>query len=287
MDNGINSRQNEYNSILKLAAQRQIYKEAKKINTIIAIFSLVIPLVLAIVSIFIQNKNWSIISKIMLLASWLCALVLNSEGEKNKKTAALIQQQFDLYVFSLNWDDKLFKNNTNVDSIISEKSEKLFSKFPEQKDKLANWYTKGIYNLPLKKAILLCQEENITWDGKIRNCYMTLSITITFVLLISILCIGIYIHDCLFIIASYIPILQWEITAIIKVKKDIQRLDSLHKMINTDNNYEIDDLMDIQREIYEHRQKCTLINDKIYDSLKDELEKNSEFRVKYEKRKKK
>ena len=32
MDNGINSRQNEYNSILKLAAQRQIYKEAKKIN---------------------------------------------------------------------------------------------------------------------------------------------------------------------------------------------------------------------------------------------------------------
>ena len=43
MDNGINNSQNEPNSILKLAAQRQIYKEAKEINKIIAIFSLVIP----------------------------------------------------------------------------------------------------------------------------------------------------------------------------------------------------------------------------------------------------
>ena len=287
MDNGINNRQNEPNSILKLAAQRQIYKEAKEINKIIAIFSLVIPLVLAIISIFIPNKNWSIAAKIMLLASWLCALILILEREKNKETAALIQQQFDLYVFSLNWDYKLFKKNKNVDSIISEKSNKLFSKLPEQKDKLANWYTKDVYNLPLKKAILLCQEENITWDSKIRNCYMLFSVMITFLLLILILCIGIYKHDFLFIIASYIPILQWEITSIINVKKDIKRLNSLREMINTDNNYELGDLMDIQREIYEHRQKCALINDKIYDLLKNKLEKDSESRVKYEKGKNK
>ena len=114
MSNGINQRENETNSLLMLAAQRQIYKEAKVINRIIILFSVIIPFILPILSIFITDTNFSLFSKIISIISWVIALYLDVKRKKTQELAALIQQQFDVYVFSFKWDDKLFRKNKYV-----------------------------------------------------------------------------------------------------------------------------------------------------------------------------
>ena len=43
MSNGIATRQNEDNSIAMLAAQRQLYRDAKKFNTVLVALSVWIP----------------------------------------------------------------------------------------------------------------------------------------------------------------------------------------------------------------------------------------------------
>ena len=106
--NGINQRQNEENSILMLAAQRQIYKEAKMINRVIAFCSVIIPFIFSIISLVVSDTNFSLGSKLISITSWVVALLLGMRIKETQGLAALIQQQFDIYVFSFNWDNKLF-----------------------------------------------------------------------------------------------------------------------------------------------------------------------------------
>ena len=48
MSNGIATRQNEDNSIAMLAAQRQLYRDAKKFNTVLVALSVWIPFALSV-----------------------------------------------------------------------------------------------------------------------------------------------------------------------------------------------------------------------------------------------
>ena len=58
MSNGIAIRQNEDNSIAMLAAQRQLYRDAKKYNTVSVALSVWIPFALAVILLFIPEV-WS------------------------------------------------------------------------------------------------------------------------------------------------------------------------------------------------------------------------------------
>ena len=63
MSNGIATRQNEDNSIAMLAAQRQLYRDAKKFNTSLVALSVWIPFALSVIILFIpENKEWKCIS---------------------------------------------------------------------------------------------------------------------------------------------------------------------------------------------------------------------------------
>ena len=90
MSNGINKRQNEENSILKLVAQRQMYREAKMINRVIFICSVGIPFILSLISLFFVDDSWNLCSKCISIASWILALFLQMKIRKVQETAALI-----------------------------------------------------------------------------------------------------------------------------------------------------------------------------------------------------
>lgn len=286
MSNGINQRENETNSLLMLAAQRQIYKEAKVINRIIILFSVIIPFILPILSIFITDTNFSLFSKIISIISWVIALYLDVKRKKTQELAALIQQQFDVYVFSFKWDDKLFRKNKDVTYNITDKSDKLLKKRTIEEEKLIDWYPKEVDELRLEKAIKLCQEENVNWDSELRKFYRNITVCITIILFIIIIVIGIYQKDVLLVFLSFgSPILQWEFTVITSIKNDLERLNKLSECINNIKICELDELLEIQRDIYEHRKNCYLIDDKIQNFLRDRLEKKNKHRIDYEIRK--
>ena len=68
--NKINFRQNEDNSIAMLAAQRQLYRDAKKINNVSVAVSVWIPFALAVVLLIIPgNAEWKCASYILSIVS--------------------------------------------------------------------------------------------------------------------------------------------------------------------------------------------------------------------------
>ena len=83
MSNGIAMRQNEDNSIAMLAAQRQLYRDAKKYNTVAVALSVWIPFALAVILLFIpENTEWRYASYILSIVSMVFSLELSSQMQR-------------------------------------------------------------------------------------------------------------------------------------------------------------------------------------------------------------
>lgn len=120
MSNGIGSRQNEKHSIEMLAAQRKLYNDAKAVNWISTALSVWIPFVLSILLVFVrQNSILESVSYIISIISMLVSLVVDSYIKKRKELAASIQQKFDIYVYQMPWNDRLFGKNKNLNHAIA------------------------------------------------------------------------------------------------------------------------------------------------------------------------
>lgn len=136
MSNGIAIRQNEDNSIAMLAAQRQLYRDAKKYNTVSVALSVWIPFALAVILLFIpENIEWRYASYILSIVSMVFSFVIDKYIEEKKQLAAFIQQKFDVYVYEMPWDKRIFGRDKNVDHEIATHSKKILSN-PQEKKQL-------------------------------------------------------------------------------------------------------------------------------------------------------
>ena len=106
MSNGISARQNEESNIARLAAQRQLYRDVNRIEILNVVLTVAIPIGLS----FVQDiVGWAktatcIVSLVMLGLSF----VIDTWQKEKKKLAATIQQEFDINVFNMEWDRKLY-----------------------------------------------------------------------------------------------------------------------------------------------------------------------------------
>lgn len=268
VSNGIRKRQNEENSILKLAAQRQIYNEAKKIEYLIVIFSVVIPFVFACIQIFIKNNailnSWSYIFSFF---SMIVALIFSAHIDKKKGNAAFIQQQFDIYVYQMPWDKKLFGKNRNVNDVIADKSRKHLEN-AANKEKLMDWYPPIVDTVQINKGILSCQKENYKWDVDLRKRFRIASIIVVVILITIIIMFGIIsdetISDMICRLAFIFPLAVWLFETIKKLNHDISRLSELYDFLSDKKDKDLDELQCIQKLIYEHRKACMFIPNFFY-----------------------
>lgn len=161
MNNSINERQNEEESIRYLAAQRQLYSEAKCWNNVLIFTSVIIPILLIILKEFFKMcdiiKFFIYIYPIISLATLHS---LNSKISDKKAIAAEIQQYFDIYVFQIKWSNKLFGKKHDLNNDIAKKYQKLLKNNIE-KEKLINWYSNIDSNLNLLEAIYIYAKKQI------------------------------------------------------------------------------------------------------------------------------
>ena len=90
MSNGIGERQNEENNIAYLAAQRQLYRDAKNWNRAICVCSVILPFALSVLQIFITHVHTYLY--ILSITSWAVSGLIKGRLRKKKRTAAYIQQ---------------------------------------------------------------------------------------------------------------------------------------------------------------------------------------------------
>lgn len=182
MSTGILARQNENKSIAMLAAQRQLYRDVKRISTLSIALSVWVPFALAVILLFVTTDSvWQYASYAVAIGSMIFSFIVDRWIDEKKKLAAFIQQKFDIYVYAMPWDNRLFGQNRNVNHEIVTNSKKILGNQKEA-DLLYNWYTLAIDNKALFEGILLCQRENFWWDVGLRKRFRSISIIMIVVL---------------------------------------------------------------------------------------------------------
>ena len=279
MSNGIRSRQNEEHSIEMLAAQRKLYNDAKTVKWISTALSVWIPFILSILLIFITQKSpLECVSYIISIISMLVSFGVDSYIKKRKELAASIQQKFDIYVYQMPWNERLFGKNKNLNHAIAEHSKHIMSKEDEKKT-LYDWYTPDVDEKSINEGILACQRENQWWDVGIRTRYRMACCIAIIIMTAIVFGMGVIRNEetikLLWRCAFVAPMVQWLIDTVKQLNEDIGNLKEVDEMINEETLKSMEDLQEIQVKIYEHRKGCFAIPNFFYKIFKDNDEDNA------------
>lgn len=268
------TKQNTFEAIQLLSAQKKIYSQAKYIELFSFLFTLV-PIILAL---YVKNENCiQFFTSIAVMLS----LGLTQWSKCKIKLAAKIQEKFDTFVFGLAWN-KILVGREPKPEIINE-----FSKDKDQnKSNLKNWYP-----TPDSKSdeinIILCQRNNVVWNMWLhKRCkYAILSFVVTSEVLVF---MSIFFKNCTWTFAldaaivATIPIVLKFInyyigftTLLTDETELVNKIDDIIEKVNC-NGYLIssEDLRSIQDFIFVNiRSSTILVPDVVYFLTRKSQEK--------------
>lgn len=158
----ISQDQNSQKSLSLLAAQRHLYSKAKTAHGFRFIGALLwLALSPFIVYFFPASKaSIAIVSCLIFLFS---EFIFEPFERARINTASLIQEEFDVNLFEIPWNQVLAGSKNTVE--ITNSAARAYG--PDLNG-LSNWYDVS-EDLPKNLQILICQRSNLVWDSRIRN----------------------------------------------------------------------------------------------------------------------
>ncbi len=266
----------------RLAAQRQLYSDAKLIQAIQIIFVFVPPILTVLVVYHLLAAVWAAVSGIIIACLYL---LFDSQQKSLKQKASKIQESFDCDVLELNWREIMVGSRFEIETV-EKYASKHKRKDPEY-SKLKNWYSENVGKLPLHLGRIVCQRENCRWDAQLRRRYakFVIGVSLTLIIVVAI-CFGLSPDWTLekFILLVVNPLTPAFIFGVRQYKENINsaiRLDKLKehtekiwdKALTDANSKELAQISRyLQDEIYHHRRTSPLIFDWLYKLLKNKDE---------------
>lgn len=287
--NPITEKQNQEKYLRYLAAQRQLYDDAKIWYGIFLVAGIMIAILGNGAFLF---GNWTFVPPLVTLFAWVYALgepfVLPLFASQKRSTAAKIQELFDCDVLEMPWNETIGKK-PEPETII-----RAYEKFKEKRsseawDKLKNWYTPpNLEQLSLTQGRIACQRENIWWDSELRRAY-ALRVNIVAVLLFILLLTWGIVSDWSLRellsgpMAFSLSVLFIGLIHGLSHLKAANRLDDLRSFANSlwekAAKNEVSDAeltqksRDLQTEIFHHRSETVPVFTWYYDRLREKFEK--------------
>lgn len=260
----------------RLAAQRQLYSDAKVIHTVQTVINIFGPPILAgLVEYFAMRPVYAACCGI--IVTFLNILWLTPWQQSLKKKASGIQELFDCDVLELDWREIIAGHRLEVETI-----EKYALKH-KRKDpnyfKLKNWYPESVGKLPLHLGRIICQRSNCWWGVQLRRHYAKLVICVLVILFVFALFFAIKGDFILekFILTVVVPLIPAFVLGIQQYQehtKSATRLDKLRKyaekLLDKDLEGTIPEELihasrDLQNEICNHRGTSPSIFDWLYN----------------------
>jgi len=164
MDLDITKRQNLQESIDLLIAQRYYYNRAKKFRNP----RLYISIIIAASSPLIVYKWPEYISILGVIGGlWIIlAYIIKAYFENsNINKAATIQEEFDVSLYKIPWNEILVRKKIIPEEINSAKR-----KFKENVSLLKDWYG-NLSGVSYPFDVILCQRSNLVWDWRLKRGY--------------------------------------------------------------------------------------------------------------------
>lgn len=278
--NSIPHEQNTQRSLELLAAQRQLYSDAKKLQLVSVLISVPIVIVWSIlVALFPQldvyGALWGIVATVL-------ELFVFSRIQKNTQgKAAKIQQIFDCEVLQFNWADLNCGIRIEPEAIVDASDR--YKRKEQNFSKLRDWYPVNIGQLPIHQARIICQRSNVWWDSQLRRRYYKWVIAVLTSLTVIVLLIGLIGGLTLekFILAVLVPLIPAFVfglrqytehnEAAVKLNRLREDAEALFQEV-INRRYTLQDLerksYSLQMQIYDNRRYSPLILDWLYLRLK-------------------
>lgn len=282
--NNITQEQNTQRCLELLAAQRQLYSDAKILQMFSVIMSIPVVIVWSIlVAIFpplaVYAALWGIIATLLEL------FVFSRLQKSTQEKAAKIQQVFDCKVLQFNWAILNCGVRVEPETIID-----AYNRYKRKNrtiTNLDNWYPVTVGKLPIHQARIICQRSNVWWDSQLRRRYSKWIVFILIVLTVIVFLIGLIggltlERFLLAVLAPLMPAFVFGLRQYTENKEAAFRLDGLREnaedlvqeIIN--GRYTPQDLerksYSLQTQIYDNRRHSPLILDWLYSRLRNEDE---------------
>lgn len=275
------TRQNEPQNIDRLAAQKQLYIEAKKAFIFMVFLAVPLTVTLAFVKIgfalfgiditaFVNVYSVGVVISELLLVN----VVINGY----KTDAAKIQEQFDCNVYQLDWH-RIVVGKKPKQETINKYAAKL-KKSGADLNKLYDWYPTELAAKDHLTAVLLCQKTNLNYDQAIRNYFKKLvykiSLAVFLLLVISALFFNYSFWDFVVkLFMSCLPVFAVGIKIILDQNKAIETASILAESIESileNNQIQVQDIRSVQDKLFANRKESGLIPEKLYDKIRQRLE---------------
>jgi hypothetical protein len=158
----IAARQNAPWSVQLLAAQRQLYTEAKQWRRLRAWSVTAIAIIGVGATLLVPDllKVLGPVGAVLAVVQWVASVF----EKQRTKTAANVQEQFDTSVYPLDWNPILGPKADAEDVVAAA------SRFQGDRNMLADWYSIPD-DAPRPLDVLLCQRSNLRWDAALRRAY--------------------------------------------------------------------------------------------------------------------
>ncbi|MCI5165194.1 MAG: hypothetical protein D3903_03675 [Candidatus Electrothrix sp. GM3_4] len=293
MKNQICSKQNDRLQLQRLAAQRQMYADAKRIQALQLMLS--VPVVIAVAAVVSRHDDWHVYAALYgVIVVFVDLWWVTPKIKRLQNSAARIQQLFDVEVLDLDWNEFLLGNKPAGEEV-SQFADR-YEKRSNSVSNLRNWYSLAVAEVDIEAARILCQRANLSWDIGLRRRYASW-LTFGFITLCSIVTlIGItgeftLTKLILTVIVPLQPALLYtarEIHGQREARERLERLigktikvwdDILNSKLSKANLK--DKAHGIQNALLDHRQTSPLIFDWIYTMLcrkdEDEMMKSTEY----------
>ncbi|HRO43778.1 MAG TPA: S-4TM family putative pore-forming effector [Flavipsychrobacter sp.] len=278
--NQISTEQNSQKQLERLAAQRELYSSAKKWHGFQIILTVIVPVILAGLA-FILN-DFAVIAAIFGVASFLIDISIIEPVIKKRKTkAAKIQELFDCDILHLPKSPLKTVDDITVEEVLLYYNAHI--KIATNVEKIKDWYSPKVSQLPIKIARILCQRTNCWWDSKLRERYSSFlkyaSLIVFVVMMIAGYISNLSLIEITLIAGGLVPFFQF---CIKQCNDNLDAANRLNDLVNyssqiwddaLENKYS-DDLLKansrrLQDEIFEHRSKSPLILDLYYNVFRD------------------
>ncbi len=279
--NSILVNQNKPENIRKLKAQRQLYREAKRILIIQIILTVPVTIIVSLLKLYLKDNFQIDISQYAALygigLSLIDIIFFNTMIGTYRTDAAKIQEEFDCDVYDMEWNKIFVEKKVGIE-IINKYSKKYVS---IEAAPLNDWYPIEINASSHRDSILICQKTNLYYDSSLRKKYKTASIVISIITLALLMIISLSTKTSVpnflvQVILPFLPVFVLTFKIIVDHSKAIKAAIDLHQTVgNIGNLHEapsIHSLRKVQDKIYCHRKDGPLIPDFFYNKKRQKLE---------------
>ncbi|AVG04181.1 TPA: S-4TM family putative pore-forming effector [Klebsiella pneumoniae] len=280
-----------------LYAQACIYDNVKNWNKLNFTFSIIIPLLLSVLTVYNRSLKFVDIELLSSLLGLYGLLVLtlniavSSHIASLRRKAASVQEMYDCRVLGIR------RNELKVEEIPRDEICRAAERFKNNQAKAnkrfgdEGWYVSKVYDAPHSVMALLCHGKNLGWDRSLREVMHVFYLSAFIIAPVAMIIYGIVMksgmNEILFYIVFTMPVIRYFLLQFLDNRSSMKRSEKLKKYVEKEISSirvsgRIEEeklgytLRNIQDEIFSYRVSCPPVpnciqrlmkgkNERIYD----------------------